>query len=238
MKIFAKIRFVYGALIIGLITSIFMIPLMRFSKKSHSDILHKYNALILKLLGTKIQTTGERDHKADMFVMNHQGIIDIIAMEAAENSDIRWIAKKELFDTPWFGYLLKLPDMIRVDREDKAGLIKLLRDAKTTVTEQSHRTMAIFPEGTRGKTQKLLPFKSGTKMVAEKLGLTIQPIIITNSKAVLNEHDQTANFPTTVHITYLDTFQADKSNATWYSELKEQMQAVIDQEKEIYNRER
>ena len=215
-----------------------MIPLLMIFKNRRSETLHKYNALILKLLGTKVETVGMRDNSADMFIINHQGIIDVIAMEAAQNSNIRWIAKKELFELPWIGYLLKIPNMISVNREDKAGLIKLMRDVKETIEEQQHRTLAIFPEGTRNSSQELLSFKSGAKIVAEKLSIKIQPIVITNSKYVLNEHDKTANFPASVHITYLNTFQVDKNDKEWYKELQSTMQAVIDHEKDTCNRER
>ena len=188
-------------------------------------------------LGGKIETTGERDNSANMFVINHQGIIDIISMEAAEQSDLRWVAKKQLFDAPWFGYVLKLPDMICIDRDNKTGLIKLLRDVKNTKEATPKRTVTIFPEGTRTNKQKLLPFKNGTKIIAEKLQLTIQPIVITNSKLLLNEHNKTAH-SSTVHITYLDTFTVDKENKEWYKELANSMQSVIDKEEKIEKRER
>ncbi len=189
------------------------------------------------LIGGKIETTGERNNSADMFVINHQGIIDIISMEAAEQSDLRWVAKKQLFDAPWFGYVLKLPDMICIDRDNKTGLIKLLRDVKKTKEVAPKRTVTIFPEGTRTNKQKLLPFKEGTKIIAEKIQLTIQPIVITNSKLLLNEHNKTAH-SSTVHITYLDTFTVNKENKEWYKELADSMQNIIDKEEKIERRER
>ncbi len=63
--------------------------------------------------------------------------------------------------------------MIRVDRESRSGLIRLLKDAKETI-EKGERAVAIFPEGTRAKEQKLLSFKSGAKLLAEKLNLRVQ----------------------------------------------------------------
>ncbi len=235
MKIFAKIRFYYGASIITLIAGGIMVPLMFLFKNSRNEILHRYNALILKIMGGKIETTGVRDNSADMFVINHQGVIDIIAMEAAELTDIRWIAKRQLFDTPWFGYLLKLPNMINVDRENKTGLIKLIRDAKETKESEKHRTLAIFPEGTRTDKQELRVFKSGAKMVAEKLKLKIQPVIITNSKKLLNEHNRTAH-SATVHIKYLDSFIADRADKNWYKNLQNTMQKAIDDEEKFNER--
>jgi 1-acyl-sn-glycerol-3-phosphate acyltransferase len=235
MKIFAKIRFYYGAATISFIAAGIMVPLMMIFKNRRSTILHYWNSVIMSLIGGTIVTHGKRDNSADMFVMNHQGIIDIISIEAAENTNLCWVAKKQLFDTPWFGYLLKLPKMIEVDRENKSGLIKLLKDSKEI--KETSRVIAIFPEGTRTDKQKLLNFKGGTRIISNKLKLSIQPIIITNSKWLLNEHNKTAH-STTVHITYLDTFQVNSDNKDWYSNLQKKMQIKINEEYNQHERER
>jgi len=237
MKTFAKIRFYYGAATISFIAAGIMVPLMMLFPKSRSTILHYWNRVIIFLLGGRIVSHGKRDNSVDMFVANHQGIIDIVALEADENTNIRWVAKKQLFDAPWFGYLLKLPNMIEIDRENKSGLVKLLRDTKETINSEEKRVITIFPEGTRTDKQELLEFKGGTKIIAEKLNLTIQPIVITNSKKLLNEHNKTAH-NATVHITYLEPFQVSKSNKGWYDELKTTMQQAIDDEYTKYKRER
>ena len=237
MKIFAKIRFYYAIAIIASIAGIIMVPLMLLFKDDRSKILHKYNAIIIRLIGGKIETKGDRDISADMFIINHQGVIDIIAMEASELTDIRWVAKRQLFDAFWFGNLLKLPNMVNVDRENKSGLIKLIKDAKETKEAEHHRTLAIFPEGTRSDKQKLRAFKAGAKIIAEKLKLKIQPVVITNSKKLLDQHRHTS-YPTAVHIEYLDTFIADRKDKEWYKNLQNRMQEVIDREKEINGRDR
>jgi len=235
MKIFAKIRFYYGAAVISFIAAGIMVPLMMLSRKKSSKILHFWNKAIIFFIGGKIITHGKRDNSANMFIMNHQGIIDIVSMEAAEHTDIKWVAKKQLFDAPWFGYVLKLPKMIEIDRENKSGLSKLLRDIKETQEEE--RVVAIFPEGTRTDKQALLPFKGGTKIIANKLKLRVQPIIITNSKLLLNEHNKTAH-SATVHITYLETFQVNKDDKQWYQNLEKKMQLVIDEENTKHERQR
>jgi len=227
MKIFAKIKFYYAVFVITLITGLFMIPLMYLFRKNSSQILHKYNVLIMKLIGGKIETQGKRDNNADIFIINHQGVVDIIVMEASELTDIRWIAKREIFETPWFGNVVKLSNMINVDRENKAGLLKLIRDAKETRDNKPHRVLAIFPEGTRAKGQKLRNFKSGAKILAEKLKLKVQPIVITNSKKLLNQHELIGK-ATTVYIKYLEPFRVDKSNKEWYKNLQITMQQEID----------
>ncbi len=234
MKILAKIRFYWGAFVISTIVAVLMIPLVTLFPKYKGVIMHKLNRVILFLMGVKLKTFGKRDEKANLFLMNHQGIMDIIALEAIENTHFRWVAKKELFETPWFGYLLKNGDMISVDRENKAGLIKLLKDAKESI-EIKKRAVAIFPEGTRSSTQELLPFKPGAKLVASKLKMRVQPIVITGSKYALNEHNKTGHSGT-IYIHYLDAFDVADAPKDWYENVRKEMERVIkeDEAKGIY----
>ena len=236
MKIFAKIRFYWGATVISLNTAVLMIPTMLLFKEKKGVIIHFINKLTLLMMGGKAVQEGEMDLEADMFVMNHQGIIDIVAMEALQNNHLRWVAKKELFDAPWFGNLLRYGEMISLNRGNKAALIKLVKDVKES-KEKLHRAVAIFPEGTRAKNQKILPFKQGTKIIANKLGLKVQPIVITGSKWVLNEHNKTGHSGT-VHYKFLPTIEVSKADENWFETLQETMQKVIDDESTHHHRSR
>jgi 1-acyl-sn-glycerol-3-phosphate acyltransferase len=236
MKIFAKIRFYWGALVISFIVAVLMIPLITFFPSHKGIIMHKLNRLILLLMRGKLEQVGETDPQADMIVMNHQGIVDIIGMEALQTKHHRWVAKKELFDAAWFGHLLKNGDMISIDRDDKKGLIKMLKDVKES-REVKKRAVAIFPEGTRAKHQKVLPFKSGTKFMAEKLRLKVQPVVITGSKWLLNEHDKTGH-SSTVKYTYLPTIDVSTAPEDWFETLREDMQKEIDNELHHHHRSR
>jgi len=224
---FAKIRFYWGAFVISTIVALIMIPIVIISPKSKAWVLHNFNKLITKLMGVKVKVYGNRDKDTNLFLMNHQGIMDIVSVEASELWHPRWVAKKELFDTPWFGLILKKGDMISVDRENKAGLVKLLKDAKETV-EKKKRAIIIFPEGTRAKGQKLLPFKAGAKIVANKLNLKVQPAVIVGSKYALNEHNKTGHSGT-IEIHYLDSFNVQDASKDWYEKVREDMQNKIDE---------
>ncbi len=226
MKIFAKIRFYWGAAVISLVSGGIMVPALFLFPKKKGAILHYFNRLNMFLMGAKVVAEGKMDLEAQMYLMNHQGIIDIVAMEALQPHHVRWVAKKELFETPWFGELLKRGDMISLDRGAKTGIIKLLKDVKETI-ESKNRAVAIFPEGTRAKGQKLLPFKQGANIIAKKLGLKVQPVVITGSKWVLNEHERTGHSGT-VHYKFLPTIDVANAPDDWYEKLQEQMQKEID----------
>ncbi len=228
MKIFAKIRFYWGAFVIAFIVAFLMIPLVTLLPNFKSILLHRLNRMILFLLGGELAQVGEIDSGADMILMNHQGIVDIIGLEALQTNHLRWIAKKELFSMPWFGLLLKNSDMISVDRENKAGLVKLIKDVKESV-EVKNRAVALFPEGTRAGGQELLPFKVGAKFVAEKLGLKVQPVVITGSKYLLSELEKTAHSSVVKYI-FLPTIDVKEASGEWYKEMRQTMQKVIDDE--------
>ncbi|AKF24876.1 acyl-phosphate glycerol 3-phosphate acyltransferase [Sulfurovum lithotrophicum] len=236
MKIFAKIRFGWNAFVIAVNTGLIMIPAIILFPKYKGPIMHHLNRLSLFLMGAQAVQEGEMDPEADMIVMNHQGIVDIIGMEALQNNHLRWVAKKELFSMPLYGYLLRFGDMISLDRSSKAGLIKLMKDVKESI-EEKHRAVAIFPEGTRAKDQKVLPFKQGTKMIAEKLKLKVQPVVITGSKQVVNEHEKTGHGGT-IHYKFLPTVDVEKEDKEWFDKIHDQMQKEIDNEYTKHHRSR
>jgi len=161
-----------------------------------------------------------------IILLNHQSLLDIIVMDATYPKDLAWVAKKEIADMPFFGQILTLPRMIIVDREDKKSLVKLVSDTKKRLEEG--RVIAMFPEGTRGDGKKLLPFKMGARFVASKLNLKVQPVVIVNSRRILDSLDFTARSGT-VKIIYLDPVDP-ASDKQWYQKLHEDMQKVLDKE--------
>jgi len=236
MKIFAKIRFYWGAFIISFNTAVLMIPALMLFGKYKSTIVHYINSLTLWMMGGIALKKGKIDKNADMYVMNHQGIVDIIGLEAVQNNHMRWAAKKELFDTLWFGNLLRHGEMISIDRGNKSSLRKFIKDVEES-RDVYKRPVAIFPEGTRTPKQELLSFKKGTKIIAEKLKLKVQPIVITGSKKLLNEHNKTAH-SAIVHYHFLPTIDVSKAEEDWYEVLRDDMQKVIDDELTHNNRSR
>lgn len=236
MKIFAKIKFYFSAFIIASITMLVTIPLIAIFRSKKGIIIHHVNQLILFLIGGKVISSGDIDTNADMYIFNHQGIIDIIAFEALQKGHSRWVAKKELFNIPYIGYLLKLGEMISVDRNDKRGLMQLMKNIEYSKTLLK-RSVAIFPEGTRAKSQKLIPFKQGTKAIVEKLKLRVQPVVITGSKHLLDEGNSTAHNGI-VKYTFLDSIDNCDLDSQWYTEVQKKMQEVIDYEYKYTNRSR
>jgi len=209
-----------------ILTVTITIILMYIFNKQNRKIRQVWASLQLKLLGIQLEVVGEIDNDADMYIMNHQSVMDIILFEYLLARNTAWVAKKEIADIPWFGRILKAPDMIIVERESKSALIKLLKDSKEKLSKD--RPIAIFPEGTRTDGKRLRKFKAGAKMIANKYQLKVQPFVIINSLEILDSKKLTQT-PGKVKIICLPTVQADKKT-TWYDDVENNMREVLQKE--------
>ncbi|MCP4971222.1 MAG: 1-acyl-sn-glycerol-3-phosphate acyltransferase [Arcobacter sp.] len=208
------------------LTVAFIIIAMYFFKNYTHNIIKFWMKIQIYLLGIKLEVHGKLDDSAEMIIINHQSILDIIVMEHLHSKNLAWVAKKEISDIVFFGHIIKIPKMISVDRHNKAGILKLLKDVKSRLN--LGRPIAMFPEGTRSTGKKMLKFKSGAAMVANKLKLKVQPVVIINTKDVLDSQKLTAT-PGIVKVIYLDTIQADR-NTNWFEETEKNMNEVFNKE--------
>ncbi|MBT0742434.1 lysophospholipid acyltransferase family protein [Campylobacter lari] len=177
------------------------------------------------IINYKIQTQGSIHPQANLLLINHQSLLDIVVLEDLCPKNISWIAKKELGELPVFKTLIKKPKIICIDRSPK-GLVKLLKEAKERLKE--NRILAIFPEGTRSKTQKLLKFKVGAKILSEKLNLKVQPVVIVDSAKILDTQKFSAKSGI-LKVVFLDL--VDTSKEDWLEQTREKMQAILDSER-------
>lgn len=173
--------------------------------------------------GYKLEVIGDFKDEANILLINHQSMLDIIVLEEVHPKNLCWIAKAQIGKIPIIGKILSLPKMIAVERENKHSLIKLLKEAKDRV--ENGRVLAIFPEGTRSQTNKLLPFKGGAKMLVEKLNLKVQPIVIIGSDAL--KVKEFSFKKADIKIFCLDLVDTSKEN--WLEATRESMQKVLDE---------
>ncbi|QOP44128.1 1-acyl-sn-glycerol-3-phosphate acyltransferase [Sulfurimonas sediminis] len=224
MKILAHISWAYATFIIftGLTFSIILYPILPrpYARKAVAWFIR---------LTTFFSTTvkGKEDPDAQMFLVNHQSDLDIGILETVTNKDITWVAKKSLFDVPFFGLAMSMPEDIEVERESKTSLIKLLRAAKDRLKKK--RVITMFPEGTRSKGSKMLPFKSGAKVIADQYKLKVQPIVLVET-AKCYDLKRFYYVPRNIKVVFLDSFVADKNDPDWLNRLRQKMQKVYDDE--------
>ncbi len=227
MKILNKLRALY-VLIEFSVTVTGVIILMYLFPEKNREIRRKWAKLQSKLIGYKIIQKGKIDKDANLLLINHQSLLDIVVLEDIHPANLAWVAKKEIEKMPVFGHILKPPKMIVVDREDKKSLIKLLRDVKDRL--KNNRVIAIFPEGTRSRGDRLLKFKNGPKFLAEKLSLKVQPVVVVNTRAVVDSKDLSVDVSKPIKVIFLDSFYPKERGESWYEDLREEMERVLKRE--------
>ena len=213
------------------ITVAITVVLMYTFKNHTHKVIKVWMKFQMWALGIKLEQEGKLDESCDLVIMNHQSLLDIIVMEYIHPRDLAWVAKKEISDLFFFGHIIKAPRMISIDRENKAGLVSLLKEAKNRL--DLGRPIAMFPEGTRSDGKSMLEFKPGAKMIANKFNLKVQPVIIINTLDIVDSKRLKAK-PGIVKVIYLDPIQADKKSE-WYEETEAKMKEVLDLEIKKWN---
>ena len=208
------------------ITVAITVVLMYIFKNHTHKVIKVWMTFQMYVLGIKLQTEGKLDESCDMLLINHQSLLDIIVMEYIHSRDLAWVAKKEITDLFFFGHIIKAPKMISIDRENKAGIIHLLKEAKDRLDKG--RPIAMFPEGTRSDGKSMSSFKPGAKMVANKYNLRVQPVVLFNTRNIVDSKRLLAT-PGVVKVVYLEPIQADK-NTAWFEETEKKMNEAFNKE--------
>jgi 1-acyl-sn-glycerol-3-phosphate acyltransferase len=141
---------------------------------------------LLAAWGVRVAVHGERqiDPLQPVVVMaNHTSHIDVPLLFLALGAVPGFIAKKELEKVPFVAMALRFGGHVLLDRADRESAMRALKLASDHVREG--RTIAVFPEGTRGDGRVLGEFKKGGFLIAKRAGAAILPVGIRGSRAVL-----------------------------------------------------
>ena len=120
--------------------------------------------------------------QAYVFAANHRSDFDIFALLTVLPGRLMFVAKKSLFQIPFFGPALKRMGSVPLDRDHLKQALKSLDQAAAQV--QAGASMIIYPEGTRVPTPELIPFKKGVFIMASKAGQPIVPVSINGTRFI------------------------------------------------------
>ena len=122
--------------------------------------------------------------KQYVYMSNHESALDILFGIIAIPSKIIFLAKKELFSIPLFGWAMKSAGMIKIDRQNSNVAKETVDNAVNILINPKFSTL-IYPEGTRSDSGELLPFKKGGFILAIRTRLDIVPLTIIGAKDAL-----------------------------------------------------
>jgi 1-acyl-sn-glycerol-3-phosphate acyltransferase len=156
---------------------------------------------LARLCGVKVRVRGLERLGAGpyLFTPNHQSHFDIAMLLGYLPGSNRFAAKKEMFNEPVLGAVLRTMGMIPIDRENPLAAIQLLNDLQL-----AQYSTIIFPEGTRSRDGNLLPFKKGPFVAAIHLGVPIVPVVCKGTSRVMPKGRYLSILPGVVEMIVLE----------------------------------
>lgn len=131
------------------------------------------------------------DWTRPVFVMaNHNSYSDIPVAFLAIERTFGFIAKAELKYIPFLGFWMRRLGCIFVNREKRSSARRVREAVRQNL--QKSPLIFIFPEGTRGKSGDLGPFKSGGFRFADDAGATILPLAMKGTGEAWERRKSTA----------------------------------------------
>jgi 1-acyl-sn-glycerol-3-phosphate acyltransferase len=147
-------------------------------------------SLHLRVSGIRVDLQSAENLPEPPFLLmaNHSSALDITVLLAALPFSFKFIAKRELFSIPFFGWAIKRAGYISIDRENPKEALKAIEEAVRSI--KGGTPVLIFPEGTRGakgatdRDEGLQPFMKGAFSLASRAGVPVVPLAIIGSYAL------------------------------------------------------
>jgi 1-acyl-sn-glycerol-3-phosphate acyltransferase len=142
----------------------------------------------LLLSGIRYDVTG-REHvpagRPVVFCANHQSNIDPPVLFRALHPRLHVLYKAELSRLPLLGRAMQVGGFVPVDRSNPERSFASI--ARGAASLRAGNTFLIFAEGTRSRTEALLPFKKGGFIMAIQAQVPVVPVAVTGGRAAMRK---------------------------------------------------
>jgi 1-acyl-sn-glycerol-3-phosphate acyltransferase len=174
----------------------------------------------IKIIGNK----NIDDRKPYVMVCNHLSQADIPLISNLP-WEMKWVAKKELFDTPVIGWMMTLAGDISVDRRAADRREQTFKQAKYYL--DNYCSVMFFPEGTRSRDGNLNRFKAGAFDLAIQEQAPILPMVIDGTQNTLPKRSWKFGMAKQIKLKVLDPISTEGLDRSDIRSLKEEVRKVI-----------
>jgi 1-acyl-sn-glycerol-3-phosphate acyltransferase len=144
--------------------------------------------LALFTTGITFRVSG-REHipldRAAVYCSNHQSNVDPPILFEALHPRMHILYKHEIDRIPILARAFRLGGFIPVDRRNREASLRSIENGASSI--RSGNSFLIFPEGTRSRSDDLLPFKKGGIHMAILAQAPIVPVAIRGGRAAMQK---------------------------------------------------
>ena len=112
-------------------------------------------------------------------IANHESYADVFLLSVFP-WEMKWLSKDTMFKIPCMGWMMQMAGDIRLVRGDRDSTLNALAQCRDRLAKRV--SVMIFPEGTRSRDGRLLPFKDGAFRLAIESGAPLLPIAIAGTR--------------------------------------------------------
>jgi 1-acyl-sn-glycerol-3-phosphate acyltransferase len=162
-----------------------------------------WSRIALWCAGVRLTLHGDealRQSEARVFVSNHVSWYDIFTLLAILPR-YRFVAKAELFKIPLFGTAARRAGTIPIQRENRKAAFQSYDEAAAEI--RGGASVVVCPEGTRGDSYALRPFKKGPFVLAIAAKAPVVPVVVYGTREVQPRGSFIIR-SATVHVHFLD----------------------------------
>ena len=119
--------------------------------------------------------------RPQVYIVNHVSWFDVFTL-AATLSHYKFVAKTELSRIPIFGAAVRAAGFIFIDRNNRKAAFAGYEVAAERI--RGGASVVVHPEGTRGASYALRPFKKGPFVLAVAAGVPIVPTLVYGTREI------------------------------------------------------
>ncbi len=159
-----------------------------------------------------------------LFVCNHRSMFDpLVVIEKMYKYNISFISKPSNMQLPFVGRIAYATGFLPIDRENDRNALKTILTAADYM-KRDLCSIGVYPEGTRSKTNEMLPFHAGCFKAAQKAKV---PIVVACVRGSENIRRVRLFSGTKVYLDILEVIPAEAVCSMRTDNLSEHIRSVI-----------
>jgi len=160
---------------------------------------------------------------------NHLSILDPIAIGAGIKRPVSFLARADVFRLPVLSWLL--PWLYAIPVERGIGDLSAIKGAIRAL--ERGMAFGIFPEGTRSRSGRLQPFKTGVAAIAFRTGSPVVPVAVVGSEKAWPVGRKLFRLRQPIRVVYGDPIPVPRKTEVSHQELENLTREIEAQVREL-----